>query len=518
MDFVEGTNFAIWLEDYVKRSNYRGETEKTRFSKLLKAMGNGKRSQYEGILKAAEGERSPFTFAVQVLQLEADHEKERNRVRRMDFLHDNSISHAGRLQMLKLKAGKEFDRSNLVCWFKEGLEEEKSRDLEQWIIRGKNLEEIAKKLDAKYGTKNQETGTIKSIHHVCCCMSAMCLGGRTSYQVCLMLRAAKIRGGKVSRSMLTFGKEMRLAIDFDGQAQNNEEEELEELVQQTQEKIAETQNKIREQETVKPAEDVREEKLATIEEVVVRRDEVKEPLETRYKGPYKNEAPLPLKVVKEETSSSNKRPRVEDIESESDDHGEIDDDFVPDDRSLRQSDNRLKAFDLIIPAIASTQRTALALINATLDQLTRDNISPPYKPVSLTTFARICKQSGLDAAEQHLQQSQEVVCIGFDAMDHFQSLSSLKAFIYNNWRCEYEYGMSMELYDVGISRHFHKLDCRELAIFIYHLWGNVLLAIREIQHGKPPMIINPAQQKDLFVDSYTMRAIVMSTNDISARK
>ncbi|KAL3311622.1 hypothetical protein Ciccas_009795 [Cichlidogyrus casuarinus] len=110
MDFVEGTNFAIWLEDYVKRSNYRGETEKTRFSKLLKAMGNGKRSQYEGILKAAEGERSPFTFAVQVLQLEADHEKERNRVRRMDFLHDNSISHAGRLQMLKLKAGREFDR------------------------------------------------------------------------------------------------------------------------------------------------------------------------------------------------------------------------------------------------------------------------------------------------------------------------------------------------------------------------------------------------------------------------
>ncbi|KAL3306908.1 hypothetical protein Ciccas_014596, partial [Cichlidogyrus casuarinus] len=72
--------------------------------------------------------------------------------------------------------------------------------------------------------------------------------------------------------MLTFGKEMRLAIDFDGQAQNNEEE-LEELVQQTQEKIAETQNKVREQEAVKPAEDVREEKLATIEEVVVRRDE-----------------------------------------------------------------------------------------------------------------------------------------------------------------------------------------------------------------------------------------------------
>ncbi|KAL3310862.1 hypothetical protein Ciccas_010565 [Cichlidogyrus casuarinus] len=58
----------------------------------------------------------------------------------MDFLHDNSISHAGRLQMLKLKAGREFDRSNLICWFKEGLEEEKSRDLEQWTIRGKNLE------------------------------------------------------------------------------------------------------------------------------------------------------------------------------------------------------------------------------------------------------------------------------------------------------------------------------------------------------------------------------------------
>ncbi|KAL3307957.1 hypothetical protein Ciccas_013518 [Cichlidogyrus casuarinus] len=171
MDFVEGTNFAIWLEDYVKRSNYREETEKTRFSKLLKAMGNGKRSQYEGIWKAAEGERSPFTFAVQVLQLEADHEKERNRVRRMDFLHDNSISHAGRLQMLKLKAGREFDRSDLVCWFKEGLEEEKSRDLEQWIMRGKNLEEIAKKLDAKYGTKSQETETIRSIStrkRLCC--------------------------------------------------------------------------------------------------------------------------------------------------------------------------------------------------------------------------------------------------------------------------------------------------------------------------------------------------------------
>ncbi|KAL3310212.1 hypothetical protein Ciccas_011226, partial [Cichlidogyrus casuarinus] len=73
--------------------------------------------------------------------------------------------------------------------------------------------------------------------------------------------------------MLTFGKEMRLAIDFEGQAQNNEGEELEELVQQTQEKIAETQNKVREQEAVKPAEDVREEKLATIEEVVVKRDE-----------------------------------------------------------------------------------------------------------------------------------------------------------------------------------------------------------------------------------------------------
>ncbi|KAL3309065.1 hypothetical protein Ciccas_012393 [Cichlidogyrus casuarinus] len=132
-------------------------------------MGNGKRSQYEGILKAAEGERSPFTSAVQVLQLEADHEKERNRVRRMDFLHDNSISHAARLQMLKPKAGREFDRSDLVCWFKEGLEEEKSKDLEQWIMRGKNLEE--KKLDAKYGTRNQETGTIRSIstrNRLCC--------------------------------------------------------------------------------------------------------------------------------------------------------------------------------------------------------------------------------------------------------------------------------------------------------------------------------------------------------------
>ncbi|KAL3312816.1 Spondin-1 [Cichlidogyrus casuarinus] len=62
---------------------------------------------------------------------------------------------------------------------------------------------------------------------------------------------------------------MRLAIDFDGQAQNNEELELEELVQQTQKKIAETQNKVREQEAVKPAEDVKEEKLATIEEVIV---------------------------------------------------------------------------------------------------------------------------------------------------------------------------------------------------------------------------------------------------------
>ncbi|KAL3308405.1 Major facilitator superfamily domain-containing protein 1, partial [Cichlidogyrus casuarinus] len=133
----------------------------------------------------------------------------------------------------------------------------------------------------------------------------------------------------------------------------------------------------------------------------------------------KNEASLPLK---EETSSSNKRPRVEDIESESDDHGEVDEDFVPDDRSLRQSDNRVKAFDLIIPAIASTtatQRTSLALINATLDQLTRDKISPPYKPVSLTTFARIYRKSGLDAAKQHLQHSQEVVCIGFDGKKNF---------------------------------------------------------------------------------------------------
>ncbi|KAL3317734.1 hypothetical protein Ciccas_003611 [Cichlidogyrus casuarinus] len=70
-DYIEGTSKSMWLEEYESRILVRYESEKYRFGKFIKAMGPELRKEYGGILKTAETEEKPFTFAMEMLRLEA---------------------------------------------------------------------------------------------------------------------------------------------------------------------------------------------------------------------------------------------------------------------------------------------------------------------------------------------------------------------------------------------------------------------------------------------------------------
>ncbi|VDD75818.1 unnamed protein product [Mesocestoides corti] len=80
------------------------------------------------------------------------------------------------------------------------------------------------------------------------------------------------------------------------------------------------------------------------------------------------------------------------------------------------------------------------------------------------------------------------------------------------WRQNYEYGVSMEIYDVSLSYEFHNLSAQELTLFAYEKWGIVLCALYCTEPEKPCIIINPAGYRDLSIDALTTKAIVIATN------
>nr|VZI09678.1 unnamed protein product [Spirometra erinaceieuropaei] len=80
------------------------------------------------------------------------------------------------------------------------------------------------------------------------------------------------------------------------------------------------------------------------------------------------------------------------------------------------------------------------------------------------------------------------------------------------WRCDYEYGVSMEIYDVCLSYEFDNLCAQELALFAYEKWNILLLALYCTDPTKPKVILHPASQKDLTIDITTMKAIAIATN------
>ncbi|KAH9282204.1 Calcium-activated potassium channel subunit alpha-1 [Echinococcus granulosus] len=80
------------------------------------------------------------------------------------------------------------------------------------------------------------------------------------------------------------------------------------------------------------------------------------------------------------------------------------------------------------------------------------------------------------------------------------------------WRREYEYGVSMEIYDVSLSYEFHNLCVQELTLFAYEKWNIVICALCRTEADKPSVIINPAGYKDLKVNTLTTKAIVIATN------
>ncbi|VDL37045.1 unnamed protein product [Hymenolepis diminuta] len=86
------------------------------------------------------------------------------------------------------------------------------------------------------------------------------------------------------------------------------------------------------------------------------------------------------------------------------------------------------------------------------------------------------------------------------------------------WRREYEYGVSMEIYDVSLSYEFHNLCAQELTLFAYEIWNIVICALYCVEPEKPSIIINPAGYRDLKIDSLTTKAIVIATNSIVVNK
>ncbi|VDN96425.1 unnamed protein product [Rodentolepis nana] len=86
------------------------------------------------------------------------------------------------------------------------------------------------------------------------------------------------------------------------------------------------------------------------------------------------------------------------------------------------------------------------------------------------------------------------------------------------WRREYEFGVSMEIYDVSLSYEFHNLCAQELTLFAYEKWNVVICALYCAEPEKPSIIINPAGYRDLKIDSLTTKAIVIATNSTIVNK
>ncbi|VDK72773.1 unnamed protein product [Dibothriocephalus latus] len=80
------------------------------------------------------------------------------------------------------------------------------------------------------------------------------------------------------------------------------------------------------------------------------------------------------------------------------------------------------------------------------------------------------------------------------------------------WRADYEYGVSMELYDVCLSYEFDNLSAQELALFAYEKWNILLLALYCTDPSSPKIILHPASHPKLTIDITTMKAIAIATN------